>query len=247
MKPVAIQLYSIRDLMEQDVFSTLEAVKAAGFAGVEFAGYFGIPADNMRAKLDELGLVTAGTHTGIGELTPDTIEATLAYNKAIGNNFIVIPGLPKEMTASYEACIETGKKLNQIAEQVEAAGMTLYYHNHYHEFETFDGRYILDILMENAPKLKMELDCYWIAYAGVAPLPYIQKYGARCDLLHIKDMLPDDNKTCTEVGTGIIDYKAIFAEGKKNDTKWYVLEQEEFSIPELESIQISAKYMNDLL
>jgi len=245
MKKVAIQLYSIRDLMAKDVFATLEAVKKAGYSGVEFAGYFDVSSKDMRAKLDELGLVTAGTHTGINALTDETIDATIAYNLEIGNKYVVIPGLPGEMTESYDACLRTAETFSKIAEKIEAAGMKLYYHNHYHEFDKFNDKYILDIFMENAPKLGMELDCYWSTYAGIDTLPYIQKYGKRCDLLHIKDMLGDEKKTCTEVGNGIIDYKAIFEEGKKNDTKWFILEQEAFSIPELDSIAISAKYMNE--
>ena len=245
MKKVAIQLYSIRDLMEKDVFSTLEAVKKAGYAGVEFAGYFGVSSKAMRAKLDELGLVTAGTHTGLTALTDDKIDETIAYNLELGNKYVVVPGMPAEMFESYDACLRTAELFAKLADKIETAGMKLYYHNHNSEFKQYNGKYILDILMENAPKLGMELDCYWIAYAGIDPLPYMQKYGKRCDLLHIKDMLGDEKKTCTEVGNGIIDYKSIFAEGKKNDTKWYILEQEAFAMPELDSIAISAKFMNE--
>ena len=245
MKRVAIQLYSIRDLMEKDVFSTLEAVKAAGYSGVEFAGFFDTPAAAMRKKLDELSLSVAGTHTGIQLLSDDQIDSTIAYNLEIGNHTIVIPGLPVEMTESYDACLRTCEQFNKIADKLEKNGLQLYYHNHYREFETFNGKYMLDIFMENTPKLGMELDCYWIIYAGVDALPYLKKYGKRCDLLHIKDMLPDADKTCTEVGNGIIDYSAIIQQGKANDTKWFILEQEAFAMPELESIAISAKYLNE--
>ena len=127
MKKVAIQLYSIRKLMEKDVFSTLEAVKKAGYAGVEFAGYFDVSSKDMRAKLDELGLVTAGTHTGLTALTDDKIDETIAYNLELGNKYVVVPGMPAEMFESYDACLRTAELFSKLADKIEAAGMKLWW------------------------------------------------------------------------------------------------------------------------
>ena len=51
MKPVAIQLYSLRDEMKNDVVATLKRVKALGYDGVEFAGLWGKTPEEMAARL----------------------------------------------------------------------------------------------------------------------------------------------------------------------------------------------------
>jgi len=247
MKKSAIQLYSIRDLMAQDVFATLKEVAKAGYAGVEFAGYFDVAAKDMRKALDDLGLVTAGTHTGVAELTDDKIEATIEYNLTIGNKYVVVPGLPAEMTADADAWRRTAELFNKIGERLAKDNLRLYYHNHHKEFEQTDGVYHLDILFANTePRfLGMELDTYWAEYAGVSAVDIINKYQERCDLLHLKDMMNRPDKRCTELGRGILDFKSMIALAKKYGCKWYVMEQEDFDIPELESIAISANYLNE--
>ena len=49
---VGIQLYSVRDAMEQDMDATLAKVKEMGYDYVEFAGYFGKSAEEVKALLD---------------------------------------------------------------------------------------------------------------------------------------------------------------------------------------------------
>ena len=39
---IGLQLYTVRDACEKDFPGTLKAVAAAGFSGVEFAGYWGL-------------------------------------------------------------------------------------------------------------------------------------------------------------------------------------------------------------
>ncbi len=249
MKKSAIQLYSIRDLMAQDVFSTLKETAKAGYTGVEFAGFFGIEAKEIRRALDEYGLVTAGTHTGITELADDQIEATIEYNLTIGNKNIIVPGLPAEMTADADAYRRTAELFNKIGERLAEDKLRLYFHNHNKEFEKTGDTYHIDILFANTePRfLGMELDTYWAAYAGVNPIDVMNKYQERCDLLHLKDMMDRPDKRCTELGNGIMDLKQIIALGKKYNVQWYVMEQEDFDIPELVSITTSATYLNENL
>ena len=56
MKHIGLQLYSVGADMGKDVYATLKRTAELGYTGVEFAGYFGIPAEQMKAWLDELGL-----------------------------------------------------------------------------------------------------------------------------------------------------------------------------------------------
>ena len=87
-----LQMYSVRDAAQGDLLGTLEKVSKLGYHYAEFAGFFGIPAEQVKAKLDECGMEVSSTHTGWQELTEDRLEETIKYHKTIGNKFIIIPG-----------------------------------------------------------------------------------------------------------------------------------------------------------
>ncbi len=254
MKNVALQMYSIRELMAKDVRRTLLDTAEAGYAGVEFAGYFDHTAEEIKSYLDEAGLVCAGTHTGWQLLQPDTIDETMRFNEKIGNRLIILPGVDSAMYANPDAACRMGATLNDIGAKLRKNGFEFYYHNHHREFAVYDGRYALDYVYENADpeNLKVELDCYWAYIGGADPAAYIRKYGSRCALLHMKDAKADSFEKakqniyeCTEVGSGVIDFKSIVKLGKEIGVKWYTVEQESFDMPMLESIALSAKWLNE--
>ena len=87
-----LQLYSVRDITGQDLAGAMEQVAALGYRFVEFAGFFGHSAEEVKAMLDKTDLAVSGTHTGWQELTADRIDETIAYHTAIGNKNIIIPG-----------------------------------------------------------------------------------------------------------------------------------------------------------
>ena len=92
MMEYGLQMYSVRDVAKEDLLGTLRKVAELGYSFVEFAGFFGNSAKDVRETLDACGLKVSGTHTGWVELTADRIDETIAYHKAIGNKNIIIPG-----------------------------------------------------------------------------------------------------------------------------------------------------------
>ncbi len=77
--PVGIQLYSLRDAIGSDVPGTLKRLSELGYEGVEFAGTYSLPAETLRAMLDETGLQCAGAHVGLDALENDDLEETAAF------------------------------------------------------------------------------------------------------------------------------------------------------------------------
>ena len=75
--PIALQLYSVRHDCERDLPGALEAVAEMGYDGVEFAGYYGRSARELRKMLDDLGLQVAGTHTRLPTLLDDALAENL--------------------------------------------------------------------------------------------------------------------------------------------------------------------------
>ena len=106
--PIALQLYSVRNECKKDWPGTLAAVAKMGYEAVEFAGYYQTPARELRKMLDDLGLKAAGTHIGLEALLGDELARTIEFNRTIGNDFLIVPGLPKEQTESAQSWAEAG-------------------------------------------------------------------------------------------------------------------------------------------
>ena len=121
--PIALQLYSVRDDCAKDLSLTLQAVAQMGYEGVEFAGYYDRSAEELRGMCDDLELKIVGTHTGLNTLLGDDLEKTVAFNKTLGNPYLIVPGLGGQYTNSQDAWKETAKIFNDIADKISEQGL----------------------------------------------------------------------------------------------------------------------------
>ncbi len=236
MIPVALQLYTLREVAEKDFRVIMKRVSQIGYEGVEFAGYGGMEAKDLKNLLEELNLKPAGSHVSIDLLTSD-LKKVIDYNCEIGNHFIVCPW---QKYSTKDDFLSFAKVLNDIGQKCHDNGLKLCYHNHAHEFERFGGVYGFDLLFENTdPDLvDFEIDTYWVEYAGADPISYIRKFGKRVPLLHIKDM-ERVGKDFAEVGTGIMDIRGIVSAAKSAEVKWLIVEQDKCKRDPFESVKIS--------
>ena len=237
---VALELYTVRDETKRDFAGTLRRVAQLGYAGVEFAGYGDLTAQEMSALLAETGLRVAGTHLGLDALQDPQLDASISYCKDIGCSIIVLPWLAHEWR-TQEGMRALAPRLNAIGRRCQEHGITFGYHNHDFEFTRVDGGYLLDYLLQATdPSLvKIELDVYWAAYAGVDPVSYLQALADRVALIHLKDMAAD--RSMTEVGKGILDMQRI-CEFARVRGLWGVVEHDHPQMPSLESARISLDY-----
>lgn len=240
MLQVALELYTVRDETGHDFAGTLRRVAQIGYAGVEFAGYGNLTSTEMSALLAETRLKVASTHLKLDALESPQLDASIRYCKDIGCSFIVLPSLPQEYR-SQEGIRVLAPRLDAIGRQCQQNGITFGYHNHNFEFTRVDGIYLLDYLLQNTdPTLvKIELDVYWAAYAGVDPVSYLQALADRVALVHLKDMAAD--RSMTEVGKGILDMQQICAFAQARGL-WGIVEHDNPHIPSLESARISFAY-----
>ena len=65
MKKIGIQLYSVGGEMARSVPETLKKVAGLGYSQVEFAGYIGVDAREMKKMLDEYGLESVSSHANV--------------------------------------------------------------------------------------------------------------------------------------------------------------------------------------
>lgn len=242
--PVALQLYSVRDEMKRDFTGTLGKVAGIGYKGVEFAGFGDLPAKRLKEVLDGLGLVPAGSHTDIKTLS-EQLDSVIEYNLTIGNKYIVCPYNRYE---TKEDVLKASELYDRIGEKIRKSGLEFLYHNHSHEFVKYEDQYALDILFKNAKpsNLAAEIDAGWVFYSGVEPAGYIRSYKGRCPLIHVKDFKTAGNRDFTEIGSGIVDVEAIASAAVDAGTKWLIVEQDECSMPSLESVRISLEYLKKI-
>jgi len=240
--PIALELYTVRDETKKDFAGTLQRVSQIGYAGVEFAGYGNLTSLEMSTLLAETGLKGVSTHLGLDALESSQLSASIRYCKEIGCSYIVLPSLPKEWRTK-EGIKVLAPRLDSIGQECQKHGITFGYHNHDFEFTRVDGLSLLDYLLQATdPSLvKIELDVYWVAYAGVDPVSYLQKLEERVALVHLKDMAAD--RSMTEVGKGILNMQQIYAFAQARGL-WGIVELDYPQIPSLDSARISFEYFN---
>jgi sugar phosphate isomerase/epimerase len=242
---VGVQLYTVRSLMEKDVEGTLAGVASAGYTEVEFAGYFDKTPAEIKAMLDRHGLVSPSVHSG--NITADAWAKALDAAHVIGHQFIVVPWIPPEVRKTIDDWKRVAADFNRIAAAAKAAGLQMAYHNHDFEFPLVEGKVPYDLLLaETDPNLvKLEIDLYWITKAGQDPLTYFARWPGRIPMVHVKDGKGPPDWAMTEVGSGTIDWKRIFAKSQQAGIRHYFVEHDQPADP-IASITASCAYLKKL-
>lgn len=236
LKEVGLQLYSLREETEKDFCATVEKVAKMGYTGVEFAGYGGLKPAALAQLLKDNGLAAYGTHFGALPKTDAELDAQIEMNLALGNPYLVCPW--HDMKTRDDA-LRLAEIMNETAAKLKPHGLRLGYHNHAHEFAKDGDDTLMDVLMENTEKeIFAEFDVFWVAYAGYDPVEYIRKYAGRQPLMHLKE-LAVDRRANVELGTGVLDFAAIIRAGQQAGTEHFIIEQEEYTLPPLESCKAS--------
>lgn len=179
-----LQLFSVRDITKDDMEGALREVAAMGYEFVEFAGFMGHPAQQVKAWLDQYGLRASGTHTGLAALTDDVLDETIAYHKAIGCKNIIVPYEKLETKEAVDAVVD---RLNQLQPRLAAEGITLHYHNHDHEFKPNQDGVIAEEEFLNRTRINLEVDTYWVFAAGKDPVEFLNQHKDRISVIHLKD------------------------------------------------------------
>jgi len=225
--PIGVQLYSVRDQCAKDLPGTLAAVAKIGFKGVEFAGYHGRSAKELRKMLDDLGIVACGTHTPYETVLGDKLKETVEFNRTIGNKFLIVPWMEGK---TKQAWLDKAKLFNEIADKLKADGMLVGYHAHAHDFHKIEGETTWDVFASNTKaEVILQMDTSNCRDGGGDPIAAMQKYPGRTKSIHIK---PNGGGPEAVYGEDKLDWKSIFeiCEGK-GGTDWYVVEHESSKEP----------------
>lgn len=177
-------------------FETLRKVADIGYRAVEVSQ---IPMDRENvAELErsrgELGIEFAALSAQLdGEpgATPyplaSDVERAAEDCRRLGTDMLRIGMLPMSELRSEARVVDYAKRVEKAAQALADHGVTLYYHNHHVDFARMGGRYVMDILAEEAPSIGLEVDVHWVQRGGLDPVRTLQKYAGRTAMVHLKD------------------------------------------------------------
>jgi sugar phosphate isomerase/epimerase len=264
IKKVGMQLYTVRTDLGKDFDGTLAKVAAIGYKEVEFAGYVGRSAYEVRDVLKRHGLSAPSSHIDYPTVSdPAKWAKTLDDAGIMGHRYLVNPWIDEAVRNQPDFWKHAADTYNTAAAAANKHGIQFCYHNHNFEFyprPDAAGKTPMDILLESCdPKLvKIELDLCWIAAAGKDPLEYFQKYPGRFPLVHVKGLrkvpaasaepapIPQVLPDVTDVGTDdVVDWKRIFAKSKEAGIQHYFVEHD---VPKdaFDSLKNSYEYLSKL-
>jgi sugar phosphate isomerase/epimerase len=253
--PIGLELYTVRKLLAQDPAKTLKEVAAAGYKEVEVGSYPHPHAFSQAVRAT--GLVAPSGYFDMPKTVDDFKKQVATAHNVFNLRYLVVGDNPKLDADAWRRRSDFFNECGKISSQ---AGIQFCYHAHFHEFATVDHTTGYDIMLKRCdPKfLKMEMDIFWVTYAGKDPLTYWRRYPGRFPLLHIKDMRkgvkitpqespsPNGPNPFAPVGQGRIDWRRIFAHVQLAGAKHIFVEQDECNRPPLEAIKISYHYLRSL-
>lgn len=243
--PISLQLYSLRDDAPKDFPGILGKVAEMGYEAVEFAGYHGHSASELRSVLDANGLKCSGTHTMLKALEDD-FDGTLEIHATLGTKNIIIPWLPLELHSTAEATLVLSKVLTEMTHKVEAAGFRLGFHAHDADMKPLDdGRSTWYILGENTPStFILQFDTANSMHGGSDPVQPLLDWPGRGVTVHLKEY-PFDGAA---LGEGKVPFAEVLKALPTAGAEWIVIEQEQYgSRTPLESCEVSLQNLKKLL
>ncbi|GAA5128768.1 sugar phosphate isomerase/epimerase family protein [Pseudonocardia adelaidensis] len=194
MTPLSVQLYTVRELLAEDLPGTLDRLAGLGLAHVEpfrLTDY----AAQLGPALAASGLTAPTAHQHVvGVDGADEIFATAA---ALEVGTVFDPRIDRERFESADGVAAVADDLNAAAAVAAKHGVRLGYHNHAQELEIVlhptegmprDGTPALEVLAGHLDEaVVLEVDTYWAAVGGQDPVALLKRLGERVTAVHVKD------------------------------------------------------------
>ena len=142
-KPIGVQLYSVRDDSTKDFLGVLKRIASLGYKLVEPAGLYDIRPREFRKIIQDLGMDMVSSHTpwvasinNVGECMDIADELGLKR---------VVCGYGPEQFKDLDSIKRTAENTTRVYEILQRNGYELFQHNHWFEFNRFDGRLAYEI------------------------------------------------------------------------------------------------------
>jgi len=241
VKPISLQLYSVREQMKDDLAGTLKKVAELGYPAVEGGPPQGVAPEEFKKMLDDLGLRLSSSFYGLAN--EENVQAIVDYTALFGIQTLVA-GYRREAWDTPDGIAEAAEALQASAERLQPHGIVQAYHNHWWELKDIDGRRGLEIFLEAAPDVHSELDVYWACRFGEVDVPaLLRKWGTRCSLLHVKDGPLVEGEPHVAVGAGKMDIPGIVAAADEATLQWLIVELDQCGTDMMTAVGDSLEYL----
>jgi sugar phosphate isomerase/epimerase len=225
----SVQLYSGRNF--PPLSRQLKTARAAGFTDAEpFRGLYEEPGA-LKDALDEAGLTSRSAHYSV-ELLEEEPDRALSIARRLGNEIMVLPYVqPDQRPDDGAGWADFSRRVQAIAQRVTGEGLRIAWHNH--DFEVVpldDGSTPLERLLGENPVLEWEADLAWVVRGGGDPHEWLERYSGRIAALHVKDIAAAGEKAdedgWADVGSGTLDWPALFKAGKEAGSDLMIAEHD---------------------
>ncbi len=207
---LSVQLYTVREAMQDDLAGTLARIADVGFDQVEPYNFPAFPGlgDALRAA----SLTAPTTHAHFVGLSDDELAGLFDAARELGIRRVIDPHVPVDRWQDAESVAEVAGQLNAAARIAAEHGVSVGYHNHAHELESvIDGRTALELFADSlAPEVGLEVDTYWALVGGQDPVALLRRLSSRVVAIHVKDGPGTaETKDQTAVGAGTLPIREI--------------------------------------
>ena len=231
-----IQLYSLRDMLANDVSQAFAYIRGWGLQSVEGGpNTYGLSETDFKALLDEFGLSLVSTGTDLNELQ-NNLEALVTRANFYGAKFAMVSWIDHQKPFSIEDADKAISIMNEAGRLLQKEDITLVYHPHGYEFgEHPSAGTLLDYIIQSADDFYFEMDTFWIQHGGGDPVAMLKQYPEAFKLMHLKDMKrgevgdksgSQDINHSVVLGTGQIPIAELVAIGKKTGVQYFFIEDE---------------------
>ena len=205
---LAIQLYTVRRELADDLDGTLAALADIGFRKLEAFDLLAF-ADRLHEPVRRLGLAVPSAHVDVLASDP---AAVVGAAHDLGVATVVQPWTDPSRWRDEASIAELAGALSEKARDLASDGLRVGYHNHHFELASQVGdRHALEVFAERLdPSVVLEVDAYW-AFAGGADVPaLLRTLGDRVVALHVKDGDGSlDTSRQVPAGQGVVPIPAI--------------------------------------
>lgn len=239
----SVQLYSVRNAIEEDLPGAIRRLAEIGFTQVEPYNFASLANELLRA-FAENGITAPTGHTPL--LTADQDEIFVAA-KRLGIGTVIDPHIPVGQWQDAASIEAAAVKLNAAARRAAGYGIRVGYHNHAWELESrIDGRSALEYFASLLdPEVVLEVDTYWAAVGGEDPADLLTRLGDRVKFIHIKDgPISTDTKAQLPAGQGAMHIPDILRAAASLETG--VVEFDDYSGDIFEGISRSLAFLSSI-
>jgi sugar phosphate isomerase/epimerase len=247
-----VQIAGVEHEATEDLPRLLHALRQIGFDQVELHSIvYDRPAAALRRMIEDAGLKSSAGHFAYPITEPD-----IEYASELGLKYMVAM-LPRPGPVSLDDYRAIAPRLNEIGSSVRRQGMefALLFHNV--QLLPQDGSSGFDELMRltDPALVRLEVDIYWIAQAGLDPAAFLRKHKDRVSLLHLKDRLPGFPTSYTidagsdhsiELGKGTIPWADLLKQARQQGIRYAFLDYDKSEGPILDSLKQSFTYLKTL-